>query len=508
MNAAVAKPASLAPTFDSVRDYVSALDARGRLLRIDAMDQDQYEASAFGYRLIERFGPEFGPAFLIERVRLGGRWFDGPVIGNLYGRWIDEAVLFGVDPITDDVREMYHAVMDALGRRLDAGGNWRRIPPVEVADPRSAPCKEVIVTGEAVDLERFAWLKNNPSDAGRYVNMGAVFIQDPKIGRNVGTYRCQVKGPRRMGVNANPNQHGGRILAAMRERGDKTAQVAVAVGVDPLTFCASSTKMANYLEDELEFAGGLRGKPLEVVKCEHSDIRVPAHTEIVIEGEVPLTEFEEEGPYGEMYGYLGPKKPANFFMNITAITHRKNPWVLNSFTGLTADMPKAPQVASNFFRYKRLIPSLTAIGSPGSAHGVILAAIRKRFPGEGMSAGQYVAADPALNKVVIVVDDDVDIFDPAAVLNALSSRWQPSASVLLPRTQMMMPDPSRAIRGLSSKMIIDATRQWPGEGGPANWAPANRDLLIKGAPGAFELVDQRWAEYLKDWAGAGPHTGK
>ena len=287
------------------------------------MDQDRYEATGFAYRLYERFGREFAPAFVVDRVRIGGRWIDGPVVGNLYGRWIDEAVLFGVSPITNDVPAMYRAVMDALGRRLDAGGNWPRIAPVEVPDPRAAPCKEVVLTGDAVDLEQFAWLKNNPADVGRYVNMGAVFIQDPQIGSNVGTYRCQVKGPRRIGVNANPGQHGGLILAAMKARGDKVAKVAVAVASDPLTFCASSTKMANYLEDELEFAGGLRGKPLAVVKCEHSDIRVPAHAEIVIEGEVPLTEFEEEGPYGEMYGYLGPKKPANFFMNITAITHRK-----------------------------------------------------------------------------------------------------------------------------------------------------------------------------------------
>jgi 4-hydroxy-3-polyprenylbenzoate decarboxylase len=501
MSAAVAQPAAGIPTFDSVRDYVAALEERGRLLRLPAMDQDQYEATGFGYRLIERMGQEYAPAFLIERVHIGGRWIEGPVVGNLYGRWIDEAILFGVSPVTRDVKAMYRAVMDAIGQRLDPAGNWRRIAPVEVANTRAAPCKEVILTGDAVDLEQFAWFKNNPADAGRYVNMGAVFIQDPKIGRNVGTYRCQVKGPRKMGVNANPNQHGGRILNAMRERGDKVARVAVAVGVDPLTFCASSTKMASYLEDELEFAGGLRGRPLQVVKCEGSDIRVPAHAEIVIEGEVPLTEFEEEGPYGEMYGYLGPKKPSNFFMNITAITHRKKPWVLNSFTGLSGDMPKAPQVASTFFRYRRLIPSLRAIGSPANAHGVIVLAIKKTFAGEGMSAGQYVAADPALNKVVIVVDDDVDIFDPAAVLNALSSRWQPSASLLMPRTQMMMPDPSRATRGLSSKMIIDATRQWPAEGGPQSWARTNYELLLKGAPGLFEMVDQRWADYLKGWPG-------
>jgi 4-hydroxy-3-polyprenylbenzoate decarboxylase len=367
---------------------------------------------------------------------------------------------------------------------------------VELADARAAPCKEVVSVGDAVDLERYAWLKNNPADAGRYVNMGAVFIQDPAIGSNVGTYRCQVKGPRRMAINPEPGQHGWRILMAMKERGDRVARVAVAVGPDPMTFCASSTKMAGFLEDELEFAGGLRGRPLPVVKCETSDIRVPACAEFVIEGEVSLTEFEDEGPYGEMYGYLGPVKRNNFFMNIKAITHRRDPWVLNSFTGLTCDMPRAPQIASNFFMYRKLIPSLTGLNSPRGANGVVVISIDKRFPGEGMAAGQHVAANAGLNKVVIVVDKDLNILDPSQILHALGARWQPSASLLIPQTQMMMPDPSRPKWGLSSKMIIDATRQLPGEGGPKSWAPLNRQLLIDGAPGAFELVDARWSAYF------------
>jgi len=467
--------------FDSVRDYVAALEQRGRVLRIASMDQDAYEATAFAYRLIDRFGIEAAPAFLIERIRIGGQWRQGPVLANLYGRWPDEALLFGVPEITSDHQQMYHAVLEALRARLDPGGNWRRIPPVEVDRPADAPCKEVILTGMQVDLEQFAWLQNNPADAGRYVNMGAVFIHDPQIGGNVGTYRCQVKGPRRMAINPEPGQHGWRILMAMKERGDKVARVAVAVGPDPMTFCASSTKMANYLEDELEFAGGLRGAPLPVVKCETCDIRVPAHAEFIIEGEVSLTEFEDEGPYGEMYGYLGPVKPGNFVMDIKAITHRRDPWVLNSFTGLTCDMPRAPQVASNFFMYKKLIPALTGLNSPRGANGVIVISIDKRFPGEGIAAGQYVAANAGLNKVVIVVDKE--------------------ASVLIPQTQMMMPDPSRPRWGLSSKMIIDATRQLPGEGGPKSWAPLNRELLAAGAPEAFGRVDARWSEYLRGWQG-------
>jgi 4-hydroxy-3-polyprenylbenzoate decarboxylase len=494
-----AEAGTFPPPFDSVRDYVNALDRRGRLLRIPAMDQDRYEATAFAYRLIDKFGIEAAPAFLIERIRIGGRWIAGPVVANAYGRWADEAVLFGLSDITDDVPAMYQAVIGELQRRLDPGGNWRRIGPVELSDPRKAPCKEVVLTGSDIDLESFAWLKNNPADAGRYVNMGAVFIQDPQIGSNAGTYRCQVKGPRKMAINPEPGQHGWRILKAMQERGDKLARVAVAVGPDPMTFCASSTKMAGYLEDELEFAGGLRGRPLEVVKCETCDIRVPAHAEFVIEGEVPLDEFEDEGPYGEMYGYLGPLKPNNYFMNIKAITHRRNPWVLNSFTGLTCDMPRAPQIAANFFLYKKLIPSLTGFITPRGANGVVVISIDKRFPGEGMAAGQYLAANAGLNKVVIVVDKDLNIHDPSQVLHALGARWQPSASLLIPQTQMMMPDPSRPGWGLSSKMVIDATRQLPGEGGPKSWAPLNRDLLRQGAPGAFEVVDARWEEYLRGW---------
>jgi 3-polyprenyl-4-hydroxybenzoate decarboxylase len=99
------------------------------------------------------------------------------------------------------------------------------------------------------------------------------------------------------------------------------------------------------------------------------------------------------------------------------------------------------------------------------------------------------------------VDKDVNILNPTEVLHCLGARWQPSASLIIPQTQMMMPDPSRPRAMLSSKIIIDATRQWPQEGGPEKWAPLNRELLRKGAPEAFPLVDARWEDYLKDWRG-------
>ncbi len=486
---------------DSIRNYVRALDARGRLLRLPEMNQDKFEITAFAYRLLDEYGPEAAPAFMVERVMIDGQWRQGPVLANLYGSWPDEALLFGVPEINNDQGGMYRAVIDHLIARLDSSGSWSRIPPVDVS-ASAAPCKQVRLCGDEIDIESFAWLKSNPADAGRYINMGSVFISDAELGSNVGTYRCQIKGPRKLGVNPEPGQHGWLLLREMQRRGDKVAKVAIAVAPDPMTFCASSTKMAGYKEDELEFVGGLRGSPLPVVKCETSDIRVPAESEFVIEGEIPLDSFEQEGPYGEMYGFQGAGKAENFYMNITAVTHRRDPWVLNSFTGLTWDMPKAPQVSSNYFLYKRLIPNLTGLYSPGGASGVIVISIKKRFPGQGMSAGQYVSANPALNKLVIVVDDDVDIMSSSAVLKAVGARWQPTASVLIPQTQMMMPDPSRPTPMLSSKFIIDATRQLPQEGGPKKWPAQNRDLLVQGAPDAFDLVAQRWPEYFKQWKGS------
>ncbi|MDH4021695.1 MAG: UbiD family decarboxylase [Gammaproteobacteria bacterium] len=500
MNAAVPRPVPGPParSFDSIRDFIRALDERGRVLHVESMDQDKYEVTAFAYRLIDKFGIEHAPAFMVDRIRINGNWMEGPLVANPYGRWPDEAVLFGVPEITGDYQQMYHAVLKAMETRLDAAGNWQRIPPREL-DARRAPCKQVILRGDDINIGKFAWLKNNPADAGRYINITSVIMDDAEFGKNTGTYRCQVRDGRRISINPEPSQHGWRILTAMRKRGDKVAHVAIAVGADPFTFCASSTKMAGFREDELEFAGGLRGSALEVVKCETSHIRVPAHAEMIIEGEVPLDEGLDEGPYGEMYGYLGPMKPNNFFMNIKCITHREKPWILNSFTGLTCDMPRAPQIASNYFRYRQLIPNLTGLYSPRGANGVIVISIDKKLPGEGMAAGQYLAANIGLNKVVIVVDKDINILEPSQILHALGARWQPSASLLIPQTQMMMPDPSRRHWALSSKMIIDATRQLESEGGPKAWAPLNRDLLVKGAPDSFPLVDGKWDEYLKGW---------
>ncbi len=483
--------------FDSLRDYVAALEVRGRLLHISEMDQDRYEVTGFAYRLIEKVGHDKAPAILIDRVKIGGAWVDGPVLCNPYAGWDIEAMIYGLDKIEEDQEVMYPRVMEKLLSRMDRNGKWMRESPQEIADAQ-APCKEVVKTGDDVDVFEFGWFQNLPADGGRYINMTAVVIEDPEFGRNVGTYRCQIKGKNKISVNPSPGHDGRRMLLAMKARGEKTAKVAIALGVDPIIWSASTTRMALFGEDELEIAGGVKGKPIDVVKCETSDIMVPAQSEMILEGEIPLDDFEGEGPYGEMYGYLGSGTENNFYMNIKAITHRHKPWIQNSFTGTTFDMLRAPIMASYHNRYKSAIANFVGVYTFREASGLVVVAIDKKRAGEGMIAGQNVAAGPA-TKVIIVVDKDINIQNPYDVLHAITARWQPTASNIIPQTWITLPDPSLPHKNLGGKIVIDATRQFPEEGGPASWPGYNRNLLVEGCPDIFDLIDEKWPSYWRDY---------
>jgi UbiD family decarboxylase len=483
--------------YDTLRDYIAALEARGKLLRIKEVDQDKYEGTAFVYRMLDEVGVDTSPAILFEKVKIDGKWIESPMLGNIYCGWDTAAMVYGVENITDDQGKMYRAVIKKLSNYVDEGGQWKKIEPVVVGKSKS-PCKEVILRGEEVDIPKFPWFKNNPGDVGRYINTGAVFMEDPKLGRNVGTYRCQVKGKNKIGVNPETGQHGWIFMLHAKRRGEKVKQVAIALGADPITYAMSSTKLAGLGEDELAFAGGFLGKPVELVKCETSDLLVPAQAEMIIEGEVPTKEIEDEGPYGEMYGYMG-KKHKNFYMNIKAITHRKNPIFVNSFTGITKTTHMIPWQASSFFKLKKLIPNLVEVYDPHEAIGIKVLSINKRFPGQGIAAGQIAAGSPT-GKIFIVVDNDVDVTNITQVLHAVATRWQPHpATLIIPQGNTFSIDPSMPQRLLSSKIIIDATKQLPAEGGPKSFQPVSRVLLKKKAPESFELVEKKWSEYWKNW---------
>ncbi len=504
--AAIAK-APKAP-FDSIRDYVAALDAHGLLLRLPQIDQDAFQATGLVFRATDRYSMFGVPALYFDTVKIGGKWVKGPMVALLQANLHTDAIVFGVPVVPDDPKVSYRNAKTFLDGLLKKNnGLYPEIKPVEISRER-ALCKQVVLRGDDIDLTRFAFIQTNPTDAGRYVNTGSVFMSDPELGGNYGTYRCQLKGPRLLGLNPEPNQTGWKMLMAAKKRGEKTAKVSIVLGQDPIVWMISGTRVAPRFSgkpvDELAVAGGFRGKAVEVVRSETNDLLVPAYAEMVIEGEVPLQEPGlPEGPFGEMFGYMGPAKEENFFLNVTAVTHRRDPWIMNAFTGMQRGMVTSPQDAlyDNFLR--RAIPNLVEIYQPQDVMGVAILSIDKTGPGQGLKAGRVVAERNPIAKVVIVVDKDIDVMDRTQVVFALGSRWQPApASEIIPDLMGIITDPSQPTQGRTSKIVIDATIQRPEEGGRSDFPATNRALLQKGAPNVFTEVDRLYGTALARWGAA------
>ena len=493
--------------FDSLRDYMEALIEAGLVFRVARIDQDNYELSALTYRLIDEYGWYDAPAIMVDEIKIDGKWVKGPLIVNHHGHLETEAIIFGIENVPGDSRGTYRRVIEHLQNKL-VKGNYPRIAPVEVPT-ESAPCKQVINKGDDIDLTQYAFIQSNPGDSRRYVNTGSVYTTDPEMGMNFGTYRCELRGPKLLGVNPEPNQTGWKMLMAAKERGEKTAKIAIAVGQDPTTWIVSGSRVVNRITergpiDEHAVSGGIRGKAIDLVKCEMSDIMVPANSEMIIEGEVPLNESLPEGPFGEMYGYLGEPKDENFFMNITCITHRTDPWLVNQFTGATRGYATAPTAALYNTTLKGLVPGLIEIHSPVESTGLSFVRIKKTKAGEGLKAGQRLAKIIPIFKVVVVVDEDVDVMDTAAVGLAIGARIMPGHAVDVFSARGMPLDPSLDDHNDAGKLIIDATRQFPEEGGRETFPKFNRDLLEELAPQSFDLVDERLGQYIEQgrtWQG-------
>ena len=481
----------------------------GLLIRFDRVDQDEYQMPALFFRATDRFSMYGAPSMMFDEVKINGEWVKGPVIINAQGHWNTDAIIWGLPVIPGNHYATYRSARGYLQKMLAGNGDrYPELAPIEVSRD-NAPVKEVVLTGDEIDLTKFAFVKTNPADGGRYVNTGSHFMVDPELGPNFGTYRCQIKGPRKLGINPEHNQTGYKMLMAAKERGEKSMTYSIVLGQDPVIWMLSGTRIAPRgfgpkprPADELAIAGGMRGKPIEIVKSELTDIMIPANAEMVIEGEVPLDEstYEPEGPFGEMFGYLGPIKEENFVMHVKKVTHRKDPWFLNAMTGMQRGMVTAPMDAMYSVTLKKMVPNFVEYTNPQDTMGIVVMSIDKTGPGQGLEAGLKIANRNPIAKVIIVVDKEINVLDRTEVMFAVGSRWQPyPASKIIEETFGLMTDPSQVKYARTSKIVIDATRQLPGEGGKEDFPETNRDLLINGAPGIFEQVDELFGDALSNW---------
>ncbi len=488
--------------FDSMRDYVEALDYYGLLRRFSGVDQDRYEATAIMYQLVDAFGIHGAPAVMFEDITANGQFFKGPVVSNLQGHWDTEAILWDLPRDPYDPTAAYRAAKQIHLENLENNdGAYALIDPVEVSK-RDAPVKSIKKTGDEVDVTAFPFLRGNPGDGGPYINTGSVITKDPDMGVNLGTYRCQVKGPRKIMVNFESGQTGIKMVDAAKKRGETSIPMALVIGQDPMTWMISSSRIPNRLRnrdpiDELAVAGGFRGKAIDVVRTESGEFLVPAHAEIIIEGTVDLFNLEPEGPYHEMYGYMGIPKEKNYVLTVDTITHREDPWIMNSFTGVIREYVTAPQTAANIYSLRQSHTEVVDYHSPHDSQGLVYISIKKTAPGQAIEIAKPIAMFNPLARVVIVVDDDIDVMDSAAVRFAVGSRWQPSiATEIFENRRAFSLDPAAPDRKTTSKIVIDATRQWPEEGGPPFYQELNRTVFERAEPDAIARVTAKWPEQL------------
>ena len=368
--------------------------------------------------------------------------FDMPVVTNLFASRDRIARMVGAPP---------GGFNDAWTRALAT-----LVPPVVVGN---GPVHEVIVEGEALDVGQLPISRHFEKDAGRYIGSGILVCKDPDTGvRNLSYQRLQLKGPGRFGVSLHSRGHIWEHLQRCQARG-RNLEVAIVIGAHPAINLAAGAKVAMEV-DELDVAGALLGRPVELVACRTIDVEVPAAAEIVLEGEVLADVLEDEGPYGEYTGYSTDRSTRNVFV-VKALTRRRQPIFHDIIPGYSAEhllLGRSAKEAHVHMRLKEMVPNLVALNFPKTGtHFHAYMSMRKTAEGQPQHAMMLLLGlDPYL-KLVVTVDADVNVFDEEEVLWALATRFQADTDMfMVPHAFCNRLDPSSR-DGMSAKLALDAT---------------------------------------------------
>jgi 2,5-furandicarboxylate decarboxylase 1 len=416
----------------SLRDWLDHLAARGRLAVLKPKIGLKFELAAYAKRLDGQRATMF--------PQPGGHAI--PVVSGLVSDrgWMAEAM--GVEPA------------DMLARFQDAASN-----PTPWQEVKSAPAQETVHRAP-LDLAKILPLPtHNEHDGGPYIAAGIMIVRNPRTGKqNVSIHRCQLTGPNRLGVLVLPRHT--FTFHRMAEEAGQPLDAAIVIGVDPLTLLASQA-IVPIDHDELEIAGALQGRPLPVVKCLTNDIRVPAEAEIVVEGRFLPGVREPEGPFGEFPQTYGTRSNREV-MEVVAVTHRRDA-IFHTMVGGGLEhllLGAIPKEATLLTHLRRNFPNVLDVHlSPGGTMRFHLyVKLKKTQEGQGKNVILGAFAGSFDLKHVIVVDDDVDIHNPAEVEWAVATRFQADRDlVIVPESQGSKLDPSNR-DGVGAKMGLDATK--------------------------------------------------
>lgn len=402
-----------------------------------------------------------------------------PLVSNLFGSYEMLAMALGIDPrvnTTDIDGSTFFAFNDRGPQKIDRAKLLHELrtkvadkKPTQLLPASEAPVKEVILKGKDVDLGILPITKHGKLDSEKFITAGCMVCKDPDTGiPNVGIYRHEVKGKNKLGLGTNPAHHIAYIARRYAELG-KPMEVAISIGHHPAVILGALAKGGLDL-NEFEVMGALLGEPLLVTPAETVELHVPAWAEIVIEGVIDARNIVIDGPFAEFTGHYGEKGGRTVYViNVTAITMRKDA-IYHDVDPAHPEHNLAPALfyeSAVYDMVKRVVPTVKAVNLPlsGACAFHVYLSIKKRIQGEGKLAAMAALVADRTIRLVVVVDEDIDVYDEQEVLWAVATRVIAHKDISIdPWVTGSDIDPSAydetgIQRGhMSTKVIIDATR--------------------------------------------------
>jgi 4-hydroxy-3-polyprenylbenzoate decarboxylase len=476
----------MAPPRD-LRDWISLLEREGELVRVAAEADPDLEIT----EIVDRTVKAGGPALLFEHPKGSAH----PLLINQFGTERRMCLALGVERLDDVADKLTELIeMQPPQGLVEKVRGLKKLKSIADSLPQTvtrAPVHEVVLTGDDVDLDTLPIQRCWPGDPAPFITLPAVITKDPRTGtRNVGMYRMQKIDRRSTFMHWQIHKDGRADYLAT----DGQIEVAVALGLDPVTAYSASAPLPKHI-DELMLAGFLRGEPVELVQAKTVDLEVPAHAEIVLEGTIAKDELGLEGPFGDHTGYYTAAEPFPVF-RISAITMRRDaiypsivvgkPPQEDAWLGKATERIFLPAI-------KLTVPEIVDYDLPvaGAFHNCAIVSIRKAYPGHARKVMHAIwgLGMLSLTKSVVVVDAHVDVHDYEQVFFYVGANVDPKRDVVLAEGPLDHLDHAPERQFIGGKLGVDATAKWPEEGARP-WPDE-----IEMSPEIRDLVDRRWAEY-------------
>jgi 4-hydroxy-3-polyprenylbenzoate decarboxylase len=470
--------------FADLREWIAFLKREGELHEVEAEVDPYLEIT----EVVDRTVKSGGPALLFKRPKGSAL----PLLANQFGTERRMCMAFGASSL-DEVAAKLEDVLEmqppqGLVEKVKGLGKLKRIADSLPRTVRSGPAQELVLEPDLDALPiQHCW----PGDPAPFVTLPAVITKDPRTGgRNVGMYRMQKIDARTTFMHWQVHKDG---AADWRATGGRL-EVAVALGLDPVTTYSASAPLPKHI-DELMLAGFLRGEPVELVKAKTVDLEVPARAEIVLEGYVEPGDVGIEGPFGDHTGYYSPPEPFPVF-HLTCMTMRRDAIYPSIVVGVPpAEDAWLGKATERIFlpAVRMTVPEIVDYDLPvaGAFHNCVIVSIRKAFPGHAKKVMHAVwgLGLLSLSKSVVVVDEFVDVHDYEEVFFRVCANVDPKRDVLLSEGPLDQLDHAAVLACYGGKLGIDATHKWESEGARP-WPER-----IEMSPEVRQTVDRRWREY-------------